>query len=343
MPYIRYLPDECQIEVDEGESLLEASLQAGLAHPHVCGRSARCSTCRVLIVEGLEQCSERTAAEQVVSERLRFPDNIRLGCQTRIFGEVTVRRLALDSEDLDTIQDELLGRVMPDAVGAEKHVAILFADLRGFTTFSEALLPYDTIYVLNRYFRRMGAAIARHQGVINNYMGDGLMALFGLDDSEGAAEQAVRAGLAMLEALEQLNPQLETLYGQRLRLGIGIHYGCAVIGHVGAPGNQRLTAIGDAVNLAARIETANKRLGTSLLVSEATYQQVAPRIAGPPPVTVQLPGKSGEYRLYEVTAMQGPASLQAQPPQGRSLGARLRAWGRSLLARWWRRRGRRRP
>jgi len=289
----------------------------------------------VLVLEGLERCSERTAAERAVSDRLRFPDNIRLSCQTQMFGDAVVRRLALDSDDLATINDEMVGRVMPDAIGEEKYVAILFADLRGFTTFSEKLLPYDTIYVLNRYFRRMGEAIARYGGVINNYMGDGLMALFGLEDSARAAEQAVRVGLAMLDEVQRLNPHLETLYGQGLRLGIGIHYGCPVIGYVGAPNNQRLTAIGDAVNLAARIESANKLLGTSLLISEATYQQVRDRLEVQPPVAVKLPGKSGEHWLYEVVAMLTPETLplaRTRPPAG--FWARLRLGWQRWRARW---------
>ncbi len=110
----------------------------------------------------------------------------------------------------------------------------------------------------------------------------------------------------MLDELEQLNPHLETLYNQRLRLGVGIHYGCPVIGYGGAPGNQQLTAIGDAVNLASRIESANKQLGTQLLISDATYQQVCQQVQAQPPVAVPLPGKSGEYLLYEILGMRAP-------------------------------------
>jgi adenylate cyclase len=310
MPYIHYLPDEKRIEVDEGEIILEASLRFKIPHTHVCGGLGRCSTCRVLVVEGLENCGERTSAEIAISQQLHFTPAMRLACQTQIFDDVTVRRLAIDTEDLDIINDEMRGKVIPNSIDTEKQIAILFADIRGFTSFSEKVLPYDVIYVLNRYFRKMGQVISRYDGMINNYMGDGLMALFGLEDSQPAAEQAVRAALEMLEAMEQFNPHLEMLYQQRLQIGIGIHYGSAVIGEVGASDNKRVTAIGDAVNLASRIESANKLIGSTLLVSESIYQQVREQVVINQCHQVQLPGKSGEYRLYEVVGTSFPSRVQ---------------------------------
>lgn len=310
MPYIHYLPDERRIEVDEGEFLLEAALRFNIPHTHVCGKLARCSTCRVLVIEGLENCGERNSAEKAISEQLHFSPAIRLACQTQIFDDVTVRRLAIDGEDLKMINDEMRGKVVPNSIDQEKQIAILFADIRGFTTFSEKLLPYDVIYVLNRYFRKMGQVISRHDGMINNYMGDGLMALFGLKNSQQAAEQAVRAALEMIEAMEQFNPHLEMLYQQNLQIGIGIHYGSVVIGEVGAPDNKRVTAIGDAVNLASRIEAANKLVGTTLLISETVYAQVREQVIVNQSYRVQLPGKSGEYPLYEITEIACPIVTQ---------------------------------
>ena len=306
MPYIHYLPDERRIEVDEGEFILEAALRFNIPHTHVCGKLARCSTCRVLVVEGLENCGERNSAERAISEQLHFTPAIRLACQTQVFDDVTVRRLAIDGEDLKIINDEMRGKVVPNSIDEEKQIAILFADIRGFTTFAEKLLPYDVIYVLNRYFRKMGQVISGHDGMINNYMGDGLMALFGLKNSQQAAEQAVRAALEMIEAMEKFNPHLEMLYQQSLQIRIGIHYGSVVIGEVGSPDNKRVTAIGDAVNLASRIEAANKLVGTTLLISESVYAQVRGQVIVNQSYRVQLPGKSGEYPLYEIAGIACP-------------------------------------
>lgn len=310
MPYIHYLPDERCIEVDEGEFILEAALHYNIPHTHVCGKLARCSTCRVLVIEGLENCGERNSAERAISEQLHFAPAIRLACQTQVFDDVTVRRLAIDGEDLNIINDEMKGKVVPNSIDQEKQIAILFADIRGFTTFSEKLLPYDVIYVLNRYFRTMGQVISSHDGMINNYMGDGLMALFGLKNSQEAAEQSVRAALEMIEAMEKFNPHLEMLYQQNLQIGIGIHYGRVVIGEVGSPDNKRVTAIGDAVNLASRIEAANKLFGTTLLISESIYTQVKGQVIVNQSYQVQLPGKSGEYPLYEISGIASPVVAQ---------------------------------
>ncbi|MCC3451807.1 MAG: adenylate/guanylate cyclase domain-containing protein [Microcoleus sp. PH2017_39_LGB_O_B] len=304
MPQIHYLPDDRAIEIDDDDIILEASLRAGIPHTHACGGSARCSTCRVLIVEGLEFCSPRNSAEDELAQKLRLEPEIRLACQTQVAGgKVILRRLAIDSEDLETFNDEIAGNLISAPVGQEKKIAILFADIRGFTAFAESLLPYDVIYILNRYFQKMGYVINRNGGMINNYMGDGFMALFGLENSEKAAEQAVRAGVEMLEELDKLNPYFETLYSHRLRIGIGIHCGLAVVGNLGAKKNQTVTAIGDAVNFASRIEAANKQVGTSLLISEETYEEIKDLAIVNQCVSVKIPGKSGEYPLYEVVGM----------------------------------------
>jgi adenylate cyclase len=304
MPEIHYLPDDRAIEIYDNDIILEASLRAGIPHTHACGGSARCSTCRVLIVEGLEFCSPRNSAEDELAQKLRLEPEIRLACQTQVTGgKVILRRLAIDSEDLETFNDEIAGNLISAPVGQEKKIAILFADIRGFTAFAESLLPYDVIYILNRYFQKMGYVINRNGGMINNYMGDGFMALFGLENSEKAAEQAVRAGVEMLEELEKLNPYFETLYRHRLRIGIGIHCGLAVVGNLGAQKNQTVTAIGDAVNFASRIESANKQVGTSLLISEETYLETKDLAIVNQCVSVKIPGKSGEYPLYEVVGM----------------------------------------
>jgi adenylate cyclase len=303
MRQIYYLPDEQLIEPgQEAFTLLDISLEAGIPHTHVCGGNARCSTCRVLITEGLECCGPRNAAEQDLAQRLHFTPEVRLACQTEIVseGKITLRRLSLDAHDIGMFHDEAFGKVAPSFKGLEQQIAILFADIRGFTSFSEALLPYDVIYVLDRYFQLMSQEIQRHGGMINVYMGDGLMALFGVDNPDRAVERAVRAGLGMLEALERLNPYLEALYHRRLQMGIGIHYGNTVIGTIGDPKNPKWTAIGDAVNLASRIETANKTLNTTFLISAEAYSSVKEQVIINQSFLVQIPGKSGEYCLYEV-------------------------------------------
>ena len=153
MPPIYYLPDKREVERDPEKSILETSLQVDIPHTHVCGGNARCSTCRVVILEGLEHCAPRNEKEQALADRLHFDPTIRLACQTRIRGLVKLRRLVLDEEDAELTSQ--LGRMAGrGSVGVEKRVAILFADIQGFTTLAEALLPYDVIHVLNATFTR---------------------------------------------------------------------------------------------------------------------------------------------------------------------------------------------
>src|SRR5574341_1214681 len=273
MPHLYYLPDERDVEAHADETILQASLRSGIPHTHVCGGYARCSTCRVLILEGLAHCAPRNAKEQAMAERLRFGPTIRLACQTTVTGDVKLRRLVLDAEDVEVTSQLGSAGTTPGAVGQEKQVAILFADIRGFTSFAETLPPYDVVHLLNRYFYLMGQVIGRHGGYIDNYMG--------------------------------------TLHKRSFEIGVGVHFGEVVVGAVGAPDKKRVTAIGDAVNFASRIESATKTLSTQFLISEDAYTQVSEQVKVGRRVRVALPGKSGDHALYEVTGLKVAGSAES--------------------------------
>ncbi len=304
MPNVFYVLERQTVAAGPAETILQASLRAGILHAHACGGNARCSTCRVAIVEGLEYCVERNAGEQTLAERLHFSPDIRLACQTTISDDVKLRRLVIDDQDVQLTDQRSVGAA-PTSVGEEKRLAVLFSDIRGFTPFAEALPPYDVVHVLNRYFNDMGVVINRNGGQIDNYMGDGLMALFGMENESGAALQAVKAGLEMFAATENLKPYLEAIYARSFQIGVGIHYGEVVVGAIGAQSLKRVTAIGDAVNLASRIEAANKQAETRLLISEETYNEVRDQVVVGKAIKAALPGKKGEYALYEVIGLTG--------------------------------------
>jgi adenylate cyclase len=303
LPTIRILPEDALVDALPGETLLDIALRAGIALAHACGGHARCSTCRVEIQAGLDGCTLRTAPEQSLAARLGFDASLRLACQTVPLADMTVRRLVLDDDDIELVDQRRRGAT-GSAVGEERELAILFSDIRGFTSFSEPLPPHDVVHVLNRYFHVMGPPVTRCGGTIDNYMGDGLMALFGTRDGDGnRALQAVEAGLAMLQAMDDLKPYLEMAYGRSFDMGIGIHFGEVVVGSVGAVGQERITAIGDAVNLASRIESANKTARTRMLISDAVLAQVGARLRVGRTLSVAIAGKSGEYRLHEVLGL----------------------------------------
>lgn len=299
MPRVHYLPDNKTVVTDLTESILQASLRSGIPHTHVCGGHARCSTCRVLIVAGIEHCAPRNAQEQQMADQLHFSPDIRLACQTLVTGDVKLRRLILDASDV-ALTDQLRFQETRRLIGEERHVAILFADIRSFTAFAEKLPPYDVIHALNRYFYRMEEIIRNHHGYVDNYMGDGFMAIFGATDRKAAPLDAVLAGIEMLDAVKKLAPYYANIYGQGFRIGIGVHYGNVVLGSIGPPDRNRVTAIGDAVNFASRIEAANKVTGTSFLISDDTYNCVREHVEVNRFENIALPGRMHHCTLYEV-------------------------------------------
>jgi len=269
MTTIRFLPDQKSAPVVSGCSILNSALAAGIPLTHACGGEAKCSTCRVLVLEGQESCNPPNPAEFALAQKLGFDHEVRLACQMRPTGPVTVRRLVLDETDTVLATGPLhAGR--PEAVGEEKSMAVLFSDIRGFTRMSQQLLPYDIVHALNRHFEKMGDIILQYGGTINNVMGDGIMALF--EDRPGAAHPALRATRAAMEINTGVElcgkPYFARAYGADLAIGVGIHYGPVIAGQIGHSESRRLTVIGETVNFASRIESANKQTGTTLLVSE---------------------------------------------------------------------------
>lgn len=302
MPLINYRPDNREVEAAPGESILEAALRADIPHAHACAGKARCSTCRVVVVDGADNCAARTEAEATLASRLHFADNIRLACQTRVTGDVTVRRPVLDAVDI-AVTSQLGKDALPDHVGEEKRIAILFADISGYTSFVESLPAYDVVHALNRYFYLMHGVVAENGGHVSDYIGDGLLAFFGVEDGSRAALDAVTAGLEMFGAVERLNAYLEPMYGRSFRIRIGVHYGEVVVGTIGIGDIRKLAAFGDAVNYASRVETANKAADTAFLISDAALDQVRGRVQIGRSITTTLRGKAGEHTLHEVIGL----------------------------------------
>ena len=306
MPRILFLPDQRYVEASNLESVLSASLRGGIPHTNECRGNARCSTCRVLVVNGLEFCSPRTEKEQALAEQLHFGERVRLACQTTVTGDVTLRRLILDAKDAG-LTDQTKERTTHGSVGEERRIAILFVDIRGSTSFAESVPPFDVIHVLRRFYHHMERAVMDNGGHVACYTGDGLMALFGVKPSECAPLQAVLAGLDMLRSVkEDVQPYVKRLFQCPFKIGVGVHFGDAVVGTVGGGLQERVTAIGDAVNIAHRIERANKRAGTEFLVSEAVLRAVQEQVRVGKAISVKLPGKTGKHALHEIVGIRMP-------------------------------------
>jgi adenylate cyclase len=303
MPRIYFLPDDKTVEIKEGESIRHAALKHNIPIANVCGGNGRCSTCRILVLEGLENCSPRTDKEKNISSYMSFSPEIRLACQTTVTGNVKVRRLTLDEYDVDLTSKFIMGEESYLA-GVEKYVFVMFVDIRGFTAFSESLLPYDVIHILHRFFYVMNNVIVKHGGYIDNYLGDGFMALFEVENPEEGALSAVRTGLEMQQVLkDQIKPYVDRLFNKTFEIRIGLHYGLVVAGTIGGSGNKKTTVIGDAVNFASRIESANKQMGTEFLISQDTYDKLANKVQINRKIQIKIPGKTGIQTLYEVVGL----------------------------------------
>jgi len=301
MPKVTSHPDDVVFEINSNETLLEASLRSNVSFAHACGGRAKCSTCRISVVDGLQFCSKRTDAETAMAERLGFADDVRLACQLTTEGNLSIRRLVLDETDL--IMCSQLDRAVATRVGETRTVTILFSDIVDSTSMSEQLSPYDLLYLLNRYFVQIGDHIERNGGVIDRFIGDGVMAIFGLDDKPDAPLRAIHTAQQILSTAVQIKPFYSSMYGIDFNIRIGIHYGESVIGSLGSIGQERLTAIGEVPNVASRIEAANTEAGTRLLISEALYEEVKECIRVTDFVRVRLRGTSDRITLYEIDGL----------------------------------------
>ena len=281
-------------------TVLEAMLKAKINHIHVCGGNARCTTCRIYIMDGLSNCRPRNEKEKQLAEKLGFPQNIRLACQTRISGNITIRRPVVDDLDIEIILKQF-GDAPGTKLGQEKDLAILFTDIENYTGFAEAFPAYDVVHVLNRYYQTMNEIIVKHKGVISDVAGDGILALFGvIEDSKNPVLDAINAVRAMNAALIQFNGYLNQMYGWSFGIRAGINFGKVIVGNFDTGMMSKISAIGDAVNLASRIETANKDFGTQLLISQWANEEIRGVVETRKMYRARLKGKSGEYVLYEV-------------------------------------------
>lgn len=303
MSHLHVSPDDVDVDASEKTSLLDAVVGAGVPIAHLCGGRARCSTCRVRIVDGLEVLTDRTEKEAAMAERLDFPDEVRLACQTRALGDVRFWRLVLDRLDIEMASQLGQGHYV-GPVGREVEAAVLFLDVAGFTSMSETLPPYDVVHILNRFFNRAGEAVEANAGRVDNYMGDGMLAVFGVDGTgEDPALGAVKAGVQALAVAADMHRYVSRVYRCDFTIRVGIGLGEVIFGLMGSESSARETVIGDVVNTASRLESANKVTGTTMLVTQAVYERTRDAVDYGDPVELELAGKDGHVVAYPVRGL----------------------------------------
>lgn len=285
------------IAVAPSTTLLEASRIANVQHPSICGGRARCTTCRVRVENGMENLSAVGEREHKALVRIGAAPEIRLACQAECRGGPVAVTILLPPH----VQAKDARRETPDTVGRDVELAVMFVDLRGFTNLSDQKFPYDVVYILNSYFQAMGDVITARGGTVDKFLGDGILAHFGLDsDPRGACQSALAACKAMAESLVALNHKLVQVWPAGLSMGIGLHFGDLVLGEIGSHEKRQLTIIGDTVNTASRLEALNKESASQLIVSTRTAALAGVDLSHVPVANVTIRGKAEPLRVYVV-------------------------------------------
>jgi adenylate cyclase len=260
-----------QVRVPKGMSVLEASLRYKVPHASVCGGRARCSTCRVRVVSDRTKLPRPTGREAFVLERVGASGDpsIRLACQLRPQTDLAVIPVLPPHVGTDFVRSRR--RIN---IGEERYVVSMFVDMRGSTKLSEERLPFDIVFLINRFVETASQAVTEAGGQPNQFVGDGVLALFGLNtDPATACRQALRAAALVASNVAYLNHQFATEMREPVQYGIGIHAGEVIVGDIGFRGHTVFTALGDSVNVAARLQDMTKSLDCRLVVSEEVCQK----------------------------------------------------------------------
>jgi class 3 adenylate cyclase len=251
--------------------------------------------------------------ENFIGRGSRFQEIIALLLVTLLVAMATRRARGIvqrqaEGERERQIVSRTFGRYVPQAVAesliagdgtlepVQRDASVLFVDIEKFTTIAEALPPSSVVDMLNDYFDAVSDAIVRHGGVINQFQGDAVLATFNVPvEDENHARNAVQAALAICGAV-----QGRSFAGQNLNVRVGVNTGPLVAGSVGSRGRQNYTVHGDAVNLAARLESMNKEFGTRILLSEVTVGLAGDGFAFRQVGEAEVRGKTGRVRLFTV-------------------------------------------
>lgn len=286
------------VRVPRGYSVLEASRLGGIPHNAVCGGRGRCSTCRVKVLDGVDATPEPGEIEHATLIRIHAQPDVRLACQLRPTGDLKVAPLLAVAANPGVLAAGV--QVTP---GREQDVAILFCDIRSFTAISDRKLPFDTVFLLNRYFAVVGKAVEEAGGRLDKFIGDGAMAIFGLNASrEEACRQALVASAAIIRELGQVSDELAGELAQPLRIAIGIHAGPAIVGTMGYGRAMGVTAIGDTVNIASRLESVAKELDAAIVISAQAAALSGLSMSSYEMRTAEIRGRSRPLRVRVVPA-----------------------------------------
>ncbi|NOJ47096.1 adenylate/guanylate cyclase domain-containing protein [Bradyrhizobium archetypum] len=285
------------VRVPKGLSVLEASLRNNVPHASVCGGRARCSTCRIRIIGDCSDLPRPSQREAFVLGRVGTSDpSIRLACQLRPPSDLSFFQLFLPHTSADGHESN------PTRIGQERYLVSLFVDMRGSTQLAEKRLPFDTVFIVNRFLGAVSQAVLACAGMPNQFVGDGMLALFGLSTSrQEACRQALRAAAMIAANVEELNRFLEHDLREPIRFGIGINGGEVIVGDIGYRDHMVFTALGDPVNVAARLQDMTKSLACELVISDEVRETAGLDADALPVQEVTIRGRNEPMIVRTVT------------------------------------------
>ncbi len=294
------------VRVPRGLSVLEASLRNNVPHASVCGGRARCSTCRIRVIGDHAVLPEPSQREAFVLGRVGGNDpSIRLACQLRPTGDLSFFQLFIPS-----LASANAHTSNPARIGEERYLVSLFVDMRGSTRLAEKRLPFDTVFVVNRFLAAVSQAVIECGGRPNQFVGDGMLALFGLASSaQTACRQAIRAASLISANIDDLNQFLSHDLREPIRFGIGIHGGEVIVGDIGYRDHMVFTALGDAVNVAARLQDMTKTPACEAIISEAVRATAGLGEHDLPPQEVEIRGRAEPMTVRVVAEAKMLAAL----------------------------------
>lgn len=285
-------PNGRSATVPRGFSILEASRWAGIAHTSICGGRGRCSTCRVLIMSGLDHLPVPNAAEMATLVGIGVHSRVRLACQVRPRENIEV--VPLLSPRSFGASHPLKAAV---AASEEHEIAALFVDLRDSTRLADGRLPYDALYIIDRYVAAITHAVETNSGRITSIAGDGVMCFFGVDcDAPTACRRAILASRQIWQSLDLLNKEFKVAFDFPLRFGAGCHVGLAIVGELASRHTTQF--LGEVGNIAARLETLTKELECTIILSHAVIERAGLAAPRSESHRVQIKNVTAEIDLF---------------------------------------------
>jgi adenylate cyclase len=306
------------VRVPRGWNVLEASRSFHLPHASMCGGRARCSTCRVRITAGEENCPSAAGDEQATLDRIGAPHEVRLACQLRPQGDISVVPLVRTERPVY--------RATAPKLNTERDVVVMFCDFLNRGELARDHLPQDLLYVLTLYVEALNNAIRSARGTVSYIELDSVCALFGVDRGiDQAAQSALQAVAAIERVITDINNRLGRQWDCKMNVVITIHAGRAAVGEIGMSDPPTVITIGEAVDVANALRNTAAAQGKPFAISEAVYTAAGLDLPAQDRITVQLPGSAP---VLATLSAKGPQL----PPTWKPLGAPTR---RAALQRLW--------